>query len=153
MKANHDRVLQMIAVFKFFKAATLVALSLGAFRLLHRDVGQVAEHWVKTIGLDPGNRWIDMALARAASLRPEQIRKLGLGGLLYAALFLTEGTGLWLQKRWGEWLTVIITGSLVPVEIYEIYRHPSAVKVAVLVINVGIVFYLINRIRRNGSRV
>ena len=71
--------------------------------------------------------------------------------MLYAALFLAEGTGLWLEKRWGEWLTVIITSSLVPVEIYEIYRHPSAVKVAVLVINLGIVGYLIYRIRSKGT--
>jgi hypothetical protein len=40
-----------------------------------------------------------------------------------------------LLKNWGEWLTVIITGSLVPV-IYEIYRHQCG-EVAVLVVNVG----------------
>ena len=92
-----------------------------------------------------------LLLAKASRLRPEQIKKLGLGSFLYAALFLAEGTGLWLEKRWGEWLTVIITSSLVPVEIYEMYRHPSWVKVAVLVINLGIVGYLIYRIR--GPRV
>ena len=85
-------------------------------------------------------------------MRPAQIKTLGVGSFLYAALFLAEGAGLWLEKRWGEWLTVIITSSLVPVEIYEIYRHPSAVKVAVLVINIGIVGYLINRIRTKPAK-
>ena len=99
------------------------------------------------LGLDPGNRFVDAALGKASNLSPEQIKKLGLGSFMYAALFLAEGTGLWLLKRWGEWLTVIITGSLVPVEIYEIYRHPSVVKVAVLVVNVGVVGYLIHHIR------
>jgi uncharacterized membrane protein (DUF2068 family) len=103
------------------------------------------------LGLDPGNRFVDATLARASNLSPEQIKKLGLGSFLYAALFLTEGTGLWLLKRWGEWLTVIITGSLVPVEIYEIYRHPSEVKVAVLVVNVGVVGYLIHHIRSKDA--
>lgn len=129
----------------------LIALGVGAFKLLHRDVGRIAEHWVDALRLDPGNRFVDAALGKAAHLRPEQIKKLGLGSFLYAALFLVEGTGLWLEKRWGEWLTVIITGSLVPVEIYEIYRHPSAVKVAVLVINLGIVGYLIDHIRRRAA--
>ena len=147
MKKSQGRMLRVIAVFKFLKAALLVGLSLGAFRLLHRDVGEFAEHWVRQFGLDPGNRWIDRGLARAASLRPEQIRKLGIGGLLYASLFLTEGTGLWLRKLWGEWLTVIITSSLVPLEIYEMYRHPSVAKVGVLVINVAVVGYLIYNIR------
>lgn len=123
----------------------LIALGVGAFRLLHKDVGVIAQHWVDAFKLDPGNRFVDAVLAKAARLRPEQIRKLGLGSFLYAGLFLAEGTGLWLEKRWGEWLTVIITSSLVPVEVYEIYRHPSWVKVAVLAINIGIVGYLIHR--------
>ena len=151
MKTSHDRVLRAIAVFKFFKAATLIALGVGAFRLMHKDVGGLMEHWAQAMRLDPGGRWLDMALAKASSVRPDQIKKLGLGSFLYAALFLAEGTGLWMEKRWGEWLTVIITGSLVPVEVFEIYRHPGAVKVAVLAINIGIVAYLIYRIRNKGA--
>ena len=151
MKTSHDRLLRLIAVFKFFKAATLIALGVGAFRLLHKDVGSIAEHWADALRLDPGHRFVDTALAKASNLRPEQIKQLGLGSFLYAALFLAEGTGLWLEKRWGEWLAVIITGSLIPVEIYEIYRHPSAVKVGVLVINIAIVGYLIDRIRNKRA--
>ena len=153
MKKSHDRLLRLIAGFKFLKAATLIAVGVGVFRLLHKDVGEVAEHWAEALKLDPGNRLVDRALAKASNLRPEQIKQLGLGSFLYAALFLAEGTGLWLEKRWGEWLTIIITSSLVPVEIYEIYRHPSVVKVGVLVINLGIVGYLVYRIRskKGGS--
>jgi uncharacterized membrane protein (DUF2068 family) len=54
-------------------------------------------------------------------------------------------------KRWGEWLTVIITSSLLPIEVYEIVRHPSAVKVTVLAVNIAIVAYLIYGIRRGES--
>ena len=152
MKKSNDMLLRVIAVFKFFKAATLIALSAGAFKLLHKDVEDVVEHWVRLLRFDPGNRFVEAALEKASMISPGQIKKLGLAGLLYAALFLAEGTGLWLQKRWGEWLTVIITSSLVPVEIYEIFRHPSVVKVVVLVVNVGIVFYLIYRIRSGDGR-
>jgi uncharacterized membrane protein (DUF2068 family) len=147
MKTSSGRLLRLIAVFKFLKAAMLIALGIGAFRLLHRDIGSLLEHWTEVLGVDPGNRFVDAALSKVSDLRPGQIKRLGLGSFLYAGLFLAEGTGLWLQKRWGEWLTVIITGSLVPLEIYEIYRHPSAVKVVVLVINLGIVGYLIHLIR------
>lgn len=151
MKKTNDRFLRVIAIFKFLKAASLIALGVGAFKLLHKDLGEVMEHWTMALGLDPGNRFVDAALSRASNLSPEQIKKLGLGSFLYAALFLAEGTGLWLLKRWGEWLTVIITGSLVPVEIYEIYRHPSAVKVLVLVVNLGVVGYLIHHMRSKDS--
>ncbi len=141
----------MIAVFKFLKAAMLIALGIGAFRLLHTDLGQLAEHWVEALRLDPGSHFLTMGLAKLSKLHPDQIRKLGLVSFLYAALFLTEGAGLWLRKLWGEWLTVIITGSLVPVEIYEIHRHPSALKVAVLAINLGVVGYLIYQIRGRST--
>ena len=151
MKTSHDRLLRLIALFKFFKAAMLIALGVGAFRLVHKDLGAVLEHWTEAVRLGSANRFVDAAFAKASKLRPEQIKKLGLGSFLYAALFLVEGTGLWLEKRWGEWLTVIITSSLVPVEVYEVYRHPSAVKVAVLVINIAIVGYLIYRIRSKGA--
>jgi uncharacterized membrane protein (DUF2068 family) len=151
LKKSNDRFLRIIAVFKFLKATALVALGIGAFKLLHKDVGGFLEHWTMALGLDPGNRFVDSVLAKASNLNPQQIKKLGLGSFLYAALFLAEGTGLWLMKRWGEWMTVIITSSLVPVEIYEIYRHPSLVKVAVLLVNIGIVAYLIHHMRRRDT--
>jgi uncharacterized membrane protein (DUF2068 family) len=148
---SHDHLLRLIAAFKFFKCALLIGLSVGAFKLLHKDVGEVVEHWVNALRLDPGNHFVDSALAQASRVSPKQIKELGLGGLLYAGLFFTEGTGLWLQKRWGEWLTVIITSTLIPVEIYEIYRHPTWVRVAALVINIAIVGYLIYRIRTKDA--
>lgn len=150
MKSS-DRLLRLIAIFKFFKAGLLIALGVGAFRLLHKDLGGVLEHWIMALRLDPGRHFLDVALAKASNASPAQIKKVGVGSFIYAALFLTEGTGLWLRKRWGEWLTVIITSSLVPVEIYEIHRHPSAVKVAVLLINIAVVVYLIYHMRTQGS--
>ncbi len=147
MNSSKGRLLRVIAVFKFFKCATLLALAFGAFHLLHKDVGEVAEHWAMALKLDPGNHYVDLALARASNLNPKQIKELGLGGMLYAALFFTEGIGLWMRKRWGEWATVIITTTLVPLEVYEIFRHPSVVKVLVLLINISVVVYLIWRMR------
>jgi uncharacterized membrane protein (DUF2068 family) len=147
MKSSEDRLIRLIAIFKLFKAALLIAFGVGAFKLIHKDLGDVLEHWIRAFKFDPGQHFLDMALAKASHVSPEQIRKIGVGSFIYAALFLTEGTGLWLRKRWAEWLTVIITSSLVPVEIYEIYRHPSWVKVVVLALNVAIVAYLIYHMR------
>jgi uncharacterized membrane protein (DUF2068 family) len=147
MKTSGDHLLRLIAIFKFFKTGLLIGLGIGFFRLLHQDVGDVLMRWSEALRLDPGSHFVNLALEKAAHVTPEQVRRLGLGSFLYAGLFLAEGTGLWLRKRWGEWLTVIITGSLVPVEIYEIYRHFGYAKVVVLVINVAIVAYLIYHMR------
>ena len=148
MKLSDDRLLRLIAVFKFFKAGLLIAVGIGLFKLLHKDVGDVFMRWSETLRLDPGSHFVNLALEKAAHVSPAQVKKLGLGSFLYAGLFLAEGSGLWLGKRWGEWLTVIITSSLVPVEIYEIYRRFGYAKVMVLAANVAIVLYLIYHMRR-----
>jgi len=153
MKSSDDGLLRLIAVFKFLKAALLIALGIGLFKLLHKDIGDVLEHWFEALRLDPGRHFVNLALEKAAHVSPAQVKKLGLGSFLYAGLFLTEGTGLWLRKRWGEWLTVIITSSLIPVELYEIYRHASYTKSVVLALNVAIVIYLIYHMGTAGSRL
>ena len=82
-----------------------------------------------------------------------EVTRLGLVGLFYAGLFLVEGTGLWLERRWGEWATVVISGMLIPVEIYEVVRHPTVARVVVLVVNVAVVAYLIYRIRTTTKKM
>jgi len=148
MKSNDNMLVRFIAVFKLLKAALLIAVGLGALHLIHKDIAGVMEHVVWKLGLDPGNRYIDKALEKSGTLTPQKIRSLGIVSFIYAGLFLTEGIGLWMVKRWAEWFSVIITTSLVPVEVYEIHRHPSAIKILVLVINIAVVGYLLYRIRR-----
>jgi uncharacterized membrane protein (DUF2068 family) len=152
MKSLDNRLVRLIALFKLLKAALLITVGMSALHLLHKDVASVAEHWVRMLGLDPGNRYIDRALQKFANLTPQKIRSLGVVSFVYAGLFLTEGIGLWLVKRWAEWFSVIITTSLVPVEIYEIYRHPSAMKCLVLILNIVVVGYLLYRIRNERPR-
>jgi uncharacterized membrane protein (DUF2068 family) len=147
MKSSQDRFLRLIAVFKFFKGTMLIALSVGVFRLLHKDVGEVAERWVQALRLNPGNHFVEAVLIKASLLTPAQIKKLGLGSLIYAGLFFTEGVGLWLLKPWAEWFTAILTATLIPLEVYEINRRPTAARVVVLLMNVAIVFYLVRCIR------
>ena len=148
MKSSHKGLLRLIAVFKLLKASILIALGVGALKLLHKDVAGTVEHWVELLRLDPSNHYIDAALEKVSNIKPDKIKELGLGSMVYAGLFLTEGIGLWREKRWAEWFTVIITSSLVPIEIYEIYRHPTPVKIAVLLINIAIVGYLVHQIRK-----
>jgi uncharacterized membrane protein (DUF2068 family) len=147
-----DTMLRLIALFKLFKAALLIVVGLGALKLIHRDIAAFFEHWVEVLRLDPHSRYIGLLLEKVSNIAPNKIAALGLGSLIYAGLFLTEGTGLWFEKRWAEWLTVIITSSLVPIELYEIYRHPTPVKIAVLLLNIAIVVYLVYRIRNSRNK-
>ncbi|HEY6446268.1 MAG TPA: DUF2127 domain-containing protein [Acidobacteriaceae bacterium] len=147
MKSSRDTLIRLIAVFKLVKVVLLIATGVGILKLIHKDIAGELDHWIAMLGLDPGSRYVSQGIQKVTSLSPAKIKELGLASFLYAALFLTEGIGLWLLQHWAEWLTVIITGSLVPLEIYEIVRHTTAMKMLVLAINVAIVVYLLLRIR------
>lgn len=144
MTARRDRVILLIAVFKLAKAITLIAAGIGAFRLLDPAVAARVEGWLARVQLAPGRRIIAF-LSRADDHKIE-----ALGGLAfaYAILFLVEGTGLLMRKRWAEWFTIVITGSLLPFEIYEVFKGVTAAKVATVVVNVAVVIYLVIRVRK-----
>ena len=152
MKSD-NRLLRLIALFKILKAALLIAVGMSALHLLHSNLASVAERWVAMFGLDPGNRYVAKALQKLADLTPQKIRSLGIVSFIYAGLFLAEGIGLWMVKRWAEWFSVIITTSLVPFEVYGIYRHPSAIKVLILIVNIAVVAYLLYRIRNERKQL
>jgi uncharacterized membrane protein (DUF2068 family) len=151
MAAHNAQVIRLIGFFKLLKGILLIAVGIGAFRMIHSDVTDIATRLVGRLGLDPGGRYIGRLLLETANLTPDKIRALGAGSLLYAALFLTEGVGLWMVKRWAEWFSVIITSSLVPFEVYEIYRHLTMLKIAALIVNLAVVAYLLYRIRVDGA--
>jgi len=144
-------MVRVIAFFKLVNAVLLITVGVAALRSLHTDIAEMVEFWVPKLGLGPGSRFVGRVLLEAATLTPTKVKDLAAGSFIYAGLFVTEGVGLWLLKRWAEWLTVIITSSLLPVEIYEIARHPSEMKVLVLVINLAFVAYLVFRIRAERS--
>jgi uncharacterized membrane protein (DUF2068 family) len=141
-------MLRAIAIFKFGKTLLLIAVGVGAFRLVHTDIGNLLAEWVPRLGIGPGSRYVGRLLGEASALTPNRIRDVGVGSFIYAGLFLTEGIGLWLLKRWAEWMTIVITSSLVPVEVWEIWRRPHVGKVVVLGINVALVGYLIYQVRK-----
>jgi uncharacterized membrane protein (DUF2068 family) len=147
MKTSQTRVVRLIALFKLLKAVLLIALGVAALKLLHTDIAGVVERWVAVLGLDQNSRFVGRALSTAAAFTPNRVRDLIVGSFLYGGLFLTEGIGLWLLKDWAMWFTVIITGSLLPVEVYEIVRHPSGGKVLLMGVNLALVVYLIRRIQ------
>jgi uncharacterized membrane protein (DUF2068 family) len=139
---SSTHVLYLIAAFKILKALTLLAIAIGIRRLLHRDIAAEIYSWANAFRVDPGNRYLHGLFVRFAALDDKKLRELSVGTLLYSALFWTEGTGLFLRKRWAEYLTLVATFSFIPLELYELTRRATLARGAVLVLNIAVVAYL-----------
>src|SRR4051812_33049947 len=93
-------LLRIIALFKFVKAALLIAAGIGALHLVNRNLTQYADTLIHRYHLNPGNHYVGVTLAWATSITPSRLHELGIVAFTYAALFLLEAVGLWTLKRW-----------------------------------------------------
>jgi uncharacterized membrane protein (DUF2068 family) len=149
---SSSTVLLLIGAFKLFKAVLLIVVGLGALKLIDRDVSEQLAHWVSQLRIDPDNRYIDAAIEKIGLLSDRQLRQIGVGSFIYATLLLIEGVGLVLRKHWAEYFTIIMTASLLPLEIMEIARRVTVVRVTLFVVNLAIVGYLMWRVRRDRMK-
>jgi uncharacterized membrane protein (DUF2068 family) len=147
---QRDSILRIIGSLKLLKGLALVAMGVGALSLLHEDAAAHVAGWISALGFDPANHHFTRALTELRLADAGELKEIGVGLLIYAALFLTEGVGLIFRQLWAEYLTIVITTSFIPFEIYELIEHESPIKAAVLVLNVAIVGYLILRVRRDN---
>jgi uncharacterized membrane protein (DUF2068 family) len=150
-KTKGSRGLLLVAAYKLIKGVALLALGIGALRLLHRDVAAEAARWIDLLRIDPQNHYIQSMLARIAKVDARKLKELSIGTFLYSAVFLTEGAGLALRKRWAEYLTILTTASLLPLEIYEIAKRFSTARIFVLLVNIAVVVYLVYEVRRTRN--
>jgi uncharacterized membrane protein (DUF2068 family) len=144
--------LLVIALFKFVKGAVLLALAFGALGFLHKNIASEVEHWLGQLRIDPDNRFIGALLSKLQLVHAKELKELSALGAGYAALFLTEGTGLLFRKRWAEWLTIVATSSLMPIEVYKLVEEFTAVRLVALLINAAVVLYLIYLVRQKENR-
>ncbi|HUB89077.1 MAG TPA: DUF2127 domain-containing protein [Dyella sp.] len=143
IEARHSLGLRIIAVYKAIKSACLVLVAFVAFGLHREQNFEGLMHTLEHLSLQDssGMRWRLVGLLQKWG--PSKFVAIGIAALAYAAIFATEGIGLWLRKHWAEWFTVIATGSLIPVETYEMFHKFSWLKLGAFIGNVVIVVYLI----------
>jgi len=146
-------LLPLIGAFKLVKAGVLFAAAYALHYLRHTDVEQTLITWARVIHFDPESLYMHRLISAATGIPPERLHHTGIGLFVYAVLFATEGTGLLLRKRWAEYVTVVTTSLLLPLEAYEL-SHPGrrGVKAALLLLNLAILAYLIWNLARTRRR-
>ena len=149
--------LEIIAAYKFIKATLLIAAGLGALGLLNVGWNDAAQDWLERLALANTHHLVAASAARAlpwlGALGPQRLVAVSVGSFLYAGLFVVEGVGLWKCRRWAEYLTIVTTASLLPIEIFAVHQRITLLRVGALVLNALVVIFLVWQIRATAPAV
>nr|WP_249420002.1 DUF2127 domain-containing protein [Rhabdothermincola salaria] len=144
---GHFVVFTLLAV-----ALALVDTDLGGLRADARSMADGLTDAVAGSSRGGAHSWAAERLEELASLQGDTVRVLLVASALFAVMEGTEAIGLWLEKRWAEYLTVVATAIFLPLEVRELVEGVSAVKVATLTVNLLVLAYLIWAKRLFGLR-
>lgn len=154
-------ILRLLALDRLLKALVLFTVALGIWRFegTRSAIAARIDSWlplrqpiIETFGVDLFDSPAMHLVERALALQRSTIELIGVGVLIYGLIQLFEGIGLWLMKRWGEYLSAVATSVFLPLEIYELASEITWMRVAAFVINVAAVAYLVWTKRLFGVR-
>jgi uncharacterized membrane protein (DUF2068 family) len=154
-------VLRVLAVERVLRALLLFG---GAYALLRFRSSQAtlrdlfakdlpaARPLADRLGVDVDHSSLVNLVSHALSVKTSTLLLIAAVVGAYGALELVEGVGLWLLRRWAEYLTVIATAAFLPLEIHELTKSVTPTKLIALVINIAAVVYLLLAKRLFGIR-
>jgi len=130
----------------------VLAAGFGLMRLVHRDVAYAAHALIDRLHLDAARKFPHIFLQLAENLTDAQLWGLAALALAYALLRFAEAYGLWRGRSWGQWIAAVSGAIYVPVEIYELMRSVTWIKVSALLLNVAVVVYMCYTLYRKAPR-
>jgi uncharacterized membrane protein (DUF2068 family) len=131
-----------VAAFEAAKGLLVMVTGLGLLSLLHHDVQRAAESVVRHLHLNPARHYPRVFIQAATQLTDARLWLLASGAVVYAVVRGVEAYGLWRARVWAEWFAILSGAIYLPIEIYEIVHHATALKAVVFLANGAIVAYV-----------
>jgi uncharacterized membrane protein (DUF2068 family) len=157
---RRHRYLKVIALFKIFKGFLLFALGFSILFLNSRPawLDQISD-WTEDQLLLHHTRAVVFLLNKLQEVVSGggALRATGLLALFYCAVLFTEGIGVYMEKRWAEFLMIFATGALIPLEVRHVWHrllvhHSIFIPIVLLLANCFIVWFLFLVLRRDKSK-
>jgi uncharacterized membrane protein (DUF2068 family) len=142
-RTKHNKWIVLIASYKTLQAILFALIGLGARHMLHKDVGDELAALADHLRFNPESRLVNIILDRASLLNDPILRRIGILAFAYSAVSYVEGIGLYFEKVWAEYLTLIITASFLPLEIIEIFKRQTWFRFSLLAVNLLVFVYLL----------
>lgn len=154
-------ILRALALERWVRGLIIVLLGIGVLRLKSTQISlqelfdrdlTALRPFFDQIHFNVQDSSTVNAIEKVLNAKPSTLNLIAAGLLLYGALQILEGIGLWSLKRWGEYVAVVGTTLFIPLEIYEVTEKATWLKIAVLIINIAAVLYLLLSKRLFGIR-
>jgi uncharacterized membrane protein (DUF2068 family) len=147
-----DRGIHSFVFALVFLGVLLVELHLGALQNTARHLLDNAQNALNSTGQEASRSYSQRELQRFINLKSGGLTLILLTAAVYSIVEGVEAVGLWMQKRWAEYLTALATAGFLPLEINELAKRVTVVRVGALVINVIVLIYLLWAKRLFGIR-
>ena len=154
-------ILRLLAVERILRGVLFVLAGYAILRfrseqsslrtLIERDLPTL-KPIARDLNIDLDHSSLVRLVHRALAAKGHTLGVLALLLFVYAGLELVEGVGLWMMKRWAEYLTAVATAIFLPLEVYELTEKVTVLRVAALVVNAAAVVYLLLAKRLFGLR-
>ena len=146
-RAVHSVIFGLLAI-----ALVIIDTKLFDLQSFARDAADRLDGVASNTGPHASHDVLSRELHRIADLRQGTVTTLALVAAAYCIVEGVEAVGLWLERRWAEYLTVVATAGFLPLEIRELIDRVSVLRVGALVVNVAILVYLVWAKRLFGAR-
>jgi len=134
--------LYFIIAVKLLKGAALVALALTAYALSDNDLPAEFQQLLHFFRIDPEKKFWSELATQVGRITEINVLWVAVGTLIYSLFSWVEGIGLIFRAPWAGWLAIVESAFFVPIEVFELVHHYSLALLAILALNVLIVWYL-----------
>lgn len=143
LHSPHSKGLHIVALFEGVKGLLVLLVGLELLSLIHKDIHEAAMRLVEHFHLNPASHYPRIFLDLSEQINDTKLWGMAIAAVMYFLVRMVEAIGLWLRKTWAEWFAVLTGGLYIPIEIFEVIHRVTWPKVTVLIVNLGVVTYLL----------
>jgi uncharacterized membrane protein (DUF2068 family) len=149
---KHSRGLHVVALFEAAKGLLVLLAGFELLSFIHKDIHEAAMRLVEHSHLNPASHYPRIFLDLTEHINDTKLWGMAIAAAMYSVVRMIEAVGLWFKKGWAEWFAILTGGMYIPVEIFEVARSVTWPRVTVLIVNVGVVSYLLLVLIRDGRK-
>lgn len=139
---SNKKALKAIALFEAAKGLLALAAGFGLISLMHQNIQSLANDLIRYLHIDRHPPIVEFLLDRIDRINSTQMIEFAILAAIYASIRMVEAYGLWMERRWAEVLAVLSGLIYLPLEISELIKGISLIKLGVIAINLGVVIYM-----------